>query len=129
MPDNLSHPTKVYRKNAGYSQEQAAELLNVSTRTLSRYESGEAIISIDILVKMSEIYNAPELLIVDNPAAITCMFARASKELPYVVDSLTEIFSDNYVDESEIGIFNKTLKEILKVKEACDLLLAYGSTL
>ena len=49
------------RKHAELSQETASELLNVSTRSLSDYENDYSTTPEDILARMSEVYNAPEL--------------------------------------------------------------------
>lgn len=48
------------REFAGLTQEQASERLNISVRSLANYESGYTIPN-DIVVRMSEVYNAPEL--------------------------------------------------------------------
>lgn len=44
------------RKECGYSQYKAAELLNVSPDSISRYENGTRVIPIDMLVAMSNLY-------------------------------------------------------------------------
>lgn len=44
------------------SREKAAELLGISTSSLANYELGVTkIVPVDIIVRMSELYNAPEL--------------------------------------------------------------------
>jgi len=46
------------RDDAGYTQEQAAPELNVSTRSLSDYEQGKTIVPEDVVLTMMDIYNA-----------------------------------------------------------------------
>ncbi|MFS8542113.1 MAG: helix-turn-helix transcriptional regulator, partial [Tissierellales bacterium] len=49
---------RIARKSAGYTQEEAAELLHVSPRSLSDYEQGKTIPPDDVVCKMVEIYGA-----------------------------------------------------------------------
>ena len=44
------------RKEAGYSQEKAAELLDIGLRTLQSYEEGERSPSFETAVKMADLY-------------------------------------------------------------------------
>lgn len=44
------------RKNAGYSQEQVAEMLGLSRQAVSKWESGQGKPEIDNVVKLTEIY-------------------------------------------------------------------------
>lgn len=45
------------RKNAGYSQEQVAEMLGLSRQAVSKWESGQGKPEIDNIVKLTEIYH------------------------------------------------------------------------
>lgn len=44
------------RVNAGYTQKKAAELANVSKKTLSAYEKGERLPKVDVLNTLCQIY-------------------------------------------------------------------------
>lgn len=48
---------KTLRREKGITQEQLAEILNVSGRTVSRWETGTNLPDLSILVKISEYYN------------------------------------------------------------------------
>lgn len=50
------NPFRRERRLAGLSQEKAAELLGISTRTLQKYERGKARPRFDMVVRMAEIY-------------------------------------------------------------------------
>ena len=52
----LAEKLKSARENAGYSQSQVAERLNISRQAVSRWENGRAYPDIDNLVVLSEIY-------------------------------------------------------------------------
>ena len=52
MPDKDKTIYKICREQAGYTQEQAAELLHISVRMLCRYESGEAVVPNDLVAGM-----------------------------------------------------------------------------
>ena len=57
MPDSGKSVYKICREQAGYTQEQAAELLHISVRMLCRYESGEAVVPNDVADGMVRLYN------------------------------------------------------------------------
>lgn len=44
------------------SRESASEQLNISVSTLANYELGQTTPPVDIITKMAELYNAPEIL-------------------------------------------------------------------
>lgn len=44
------------RVNAGYTQQEAAALANVSKKTLSSYEKGERLPKVDVLNTLCQIY-------------------------------------------------------------------------
>ena len=47
---------KELRTEKGYTQARLAQLLNIYDRTVSKYECGRGIPDIDILLKLSEIF-------------------------------------------------------------------------
>lgn len=49
---------KAARKAAGMTQEQAAELLHISVRSLAEYEAGRTIPPDDVVCRMIEVYKA-----------------------------------------------------------------------
>ena len=50
---------KAARVNANLSQDEAAELLNISKATLQNYESGRTIPQWDMVKKIGEVYKFP----------------------------------------------------------------------
>lgn len=60
MSNNRYFYYSACRGQAGYTQEQASELLNIAPRTLSAYENNGGVPD-DIVAKMAEIYNVPLL--------------------------------------------------------------------
>ena len=54
---NIAERLQELRKNAGYSQEQVAEMLGLSRQAVSKWESGQGKPEIDNIVKLTEIYN------------------------------------------------------------------------
>ena len=48
---------KTLRKEKGYTQAQIAEKMNVTNRTVSRWETGTNLPDIDIIIALSEIYD------------------------------------------------------------------------
>ena len=47
---------KELRKQKGLTQEQFAEIVNVSNRTVSRWENGNNLPDLDILIEISDYY-------------------------------------------------------------------------
>ena len=63
MTLTLAEKLKSARENAGYSQSQVAERLNISRQAVSRWENGRAYPDIDNLVVLSEIYKVYKVII------------------------------------------------------------------
>ena len=57
---------KELRKEKGLTQEQLAELMYVSDRTVSRWETGSNLPSLDILIRISDYYNVELSEILDG---------------------------------------------------------------
>lgn len=47
---------KAARVNAGYSQKQAAEVLNISNKTLCKWENGESVPNVRQVMSLCELY-------------------------------------------------------------------------
>ena len=52
-------PLVILRKNAGYSRNKAAVLLDIGLTTLTRYENGDNDVPFGIGEKMTVLYNVP----------------------------------------------------------------------
>lgn len=61
MSNTCENHYKSCRSTTHYTQEQAAELLHVSPRSLSDYENGHTRVPDDIVDKMATLYNSPLL--------------------------------------------------------------------
>lgn len=56
---DISEKILELRKSAGYSQEKLAELLHVSRQAVSKWESGAALPTLDNLIELSKLFQAP----------------------------------------------------------------------
>ena len=110
---------KTCRESAGIKQEDAAERLNVSCRTLSDYENGKARVPDDIVDKMLELYGSPLLAwwhlknnsvlgkylpdVFEPKTEVDMVFQGilAKDKLSPVIDGLKEIMADGVIDELE----------------------------
>ena len=54
------------RKNKGFTQEQAAEKLGISSRTISRWETGAYMPDISMLIDIAELYDVDIREIIDG---------------------------------------------------------------
>ena len=57
-PEELS-PLAAVRTKAGFSREEAAVYLRVSSRSLSFYENGQRNMTLDLCEDMAKLYNVP----------------------------------------------------------------------
>ena len=127
-----------YRKAAGMTQEYAAELLGVATRTLAAWERGESKPSDERVLSMVDIYTAPTLAIehlrattaiargilppvdaVPLPQAVCQLLGsiRTLEEI-HAEDRLLQIAADGHVDEIEAPDFARLLEELEPVMAA-----------
>lgn len=52
----LQNELKHYREKNNYSQEQIAQKINITQQAYSNYEKGKRLPSIEILIKLADIY-------------------------------------------------------------------------
>jgi len=103
---------KECRENANLSQEQAAELLHISVRSLSDYENGKTIPFDDVVESMVDIYHTRLLgwIHLRNTSSL------AMKCIPEVQEPRSEadILLQVIFSEDDILDIKKRMKEILK---------------
>lgn len=117
---------KIARRNACLSQEQASELLAISSRSLAYYEGGRQVPD-EIVAKMCIIYNAPVLGYVYlsimsevgrmilpkmTPAGISSSALTLRVNMKKAADMQTrldEVCCDDLVDKSEEAAFSECL--------------------
>jgi transcriptional regulator with XRE-family HTH domain len=120
------------RKVAGYTQEKAAELLNVSVESLRSYESGNRVPPNDVVAQMVDHYNSqivgiqhlrssgsfasqliPEVADQRLPESvmnlIACIYDFADIKLDR---QLINIAKDGIIDETERPMFDEAMKKI-----------------
>lgn len=100
--DYMGLPEKVLelRTNAGYSHEQLAQLLHVSTRGISRWESGAAQPTHDNLMELSRLFQVP-------------------------LDVLTGTKEESKATAAEQNLY----QELLRIRRSCTLALALAGIL
>lgn len=127
---------KMARKSAGLTQNEAAELLNVSVRSLADYETGRTVPPDDIVVAMVEVYKTgwlayghlknstlvgqkflPDLCINELPAAVINL-RKEIKDIFKAEDDIDNIVCDGKVDKKEKPVWDKIVKEINDVISA-----------
>lgn len=110
---------KTVRKSAGFTQERAAQLLNVSVDALRDYEQGQRPVPSDVASAMCDVYQAPylavqhlrlsselgrrvvpEIQLKDLPEAVLGVLAAVQKFVAKR-DALVEIASDGQISADE----------------------------
>ena len=139
----MADPNKIIymtcRESAGFTRERAAELLNVGTRTLARWELGESLPPDDIAYNMVMLYNSPYLAVqhlrlssrvVDFilPAIDDCSLQTAAIRLINRVllfaDShrdrqLLKIVEDGQITEDERPVLSDILIDLQEIVKTC----------
>ena len=145
MPDRDKTIYKTCREAAGYTQERAAELLNISVRHLARIEGGEQLPPDDIAYSMVMLYDSQYLAVQHLRRAsqlaasilppveqITLQTAaiRLYNSFARWADKrrdrqLMEIAEDGLIDDDERPIFEEIVRELGDlVKDFYELRLA-----
>lgn len=124
------------RNNAGLTQEQAAELLHISVRSLADYESGATTPNGDIVYDMVDIYDAnwlgyehlrqsskvgqrclPKLNITDLAQSVLSL-QKESTDVENIKPCMIKIASNGKVDDHEVERWEEVTKEILEMAGA-----------
>lgn len=124
------------REVAGFTQERAAELIDISVESIRAYETDRRIPPNETVAKMVEIYNAHYLAYIhlknSNPLAKELLpdveIRSVSQAVLYVqkelndalkqLDALVEIGCDNKVSKEERERFDEIMKELHDVVDA-----------
>ena len=77
---------KMLRKEKGLTQEQLAEILSVSGRTVSRWETGTNMPDLSILIQMAEFYEVEVKEILDGERKSEIMEKELKETLSKVAD-------------------------------------------
>ena len=135
---------KVCRVSAGFTQEQAAELLGVAPRTLSDYENDKARVPDDIVAAMADVYNAPLIVYyhlkhfsplgkylpeiqepqTNGDMAFQAIIAR--DELGPAVDCIKRLVADGVIDSDEESEFAECIHALRKVYGKILSVVAYA---
>ncbi len=124
---------KSARRTAGLTQEQAAEQLYISVRSIAEYEAGRTPPPDDVVCRMVDVYGAkhlaylhlkqstevgrrflPDLHILDLPRSVL----KLQKEVKDVTDinhRMVDVACDGTVDERERGEWRDIEKELLEM--------------
>ena len=133
MKENFTNIYKSARRDAGITQEQAAEQLYVSVRSLAEYEAGRTIPPCDVVCRMVEAYKAkhlaylhlkqstevgrrflPDLHILDLPRSVL----RLQKEVADVNGihrEMVEVVCDGMVEDHESETWQSIEKELMEM--------------
>lgn len=131
---------KSARKDSGMSIEAAAFRLHIGSRTLINYENGHSSIPPDVVLKMSEEYERPELCarycsevcpigqkhahkVEFRPLEGAVLgFVKEFKDVKSIKNRLIEIAEDGVICEKEIDEFQMILKEIDELSQKIEML-------
>lgn len=128
MKENFLNIYQAARIHAGFTQETASELLHLSTRTLSDYENGKYKVPDEMVVSMTEKYNAPwlPLMHLKNIAigvdlddvcfkelsGSTIGFQSSLSNIQDILRNLIDVVSDDEISTDEIPTVNKIQEKL-----------------
>jgi len=116
---------RTLRFNKGWKQEDVANMLGLSQQTISTYEDGTCPPSLDVLIKIAELFNVSTdyLLGVDNKSYVSKM-ELSLKSCPFLGgESLDEQTSNKLLEKrgtliGELKILRKAIDEINKTLDS-----------
>lgn len=100
---SIAERLKDLRKEAGYSQEQVAELLNVSRQAVSKWESAQGYPDIENIIKLAQMYEVSTdyLLLGEESPALTADEADISETGNLETDLSDIEFPETEIPQSE----------------------------
>ncbi len=127
---------QIARESAGFTQEKAAELLDISVESIRAYEGSRRVPPDKTVIKMIEIYGTqylayqhlktsaevgqiymPNVVLKDLPSAILCLHKEVTDFLK-CKDELIEIGCDGMITEEELPAYEKIMRVLEAVAEA-----------
>ncbi len=124
----LSEKISNLRKQKGWSQEELGEHLEVSRQSVSKWESGESIPSIDKIIRLSEIFNVTtDYLIKNDIKTLNDNLYDNEKEIQR---DIYDDINSNYHIKNDETIYRKTsyneVKEYLNVLQIASSKISFG---
>lgn len=95
MPENFRNIYKIARRAAGYTQEAAAEMMNLSVESLRAYETGRRIPAGDVVLQMVFCYDAQRLAV------------QHLQETSVLFNSVVPHLEERNVLETAVRIYNR----------------------
>lgn len=127
--DEVGKRLSILRKKKGMSQDELAEKLNVTSQAVSKWECGQALPGLELLLELSWLYDISINCLIEENSEVT--EKRASKEvmLPYEIESLvkdkkqrklvssiSEYFSQAELEDIVKDISNENLKFLVSIE-------------
>lgn len=137
MQEKCKSVLKMFRERAGFTQEKAAEQLNISVHSLSNYETftletGKNAPPEDIVLAMADLYEIPflpifhlkentrigqlffsEVELLDLPLAFLKLQAELEDIRP-LEDPMRKVVLNNRIDDNEVEISDIFIKELME---------------
>ena len=144
MSNECENLYKLCRTSAGLTQEQAAEVLAISPRTLSDYENEKTRVPDDIVDIMSRHYKAPllawwhlrntsvlgkylpDVVMPQTNGDMIAQLSIAEWRLKQVVDDIQRIMEDGKVEEDEKQDFRKAIEFVRQVNSKLLSVIVYA---
>jgi transcriptional regulator with XRE-family HTH domain len=135
---------KICRTNRRLTQEEAADRLNVATRTLSDYENGHARVPDDIVDAMCDLYNAPilawwhlkhatklgkrlpDVVVPLTNGDVTAQLCLSERRLTQVVADIQAILWDGVISEDEKPEYDCAMESIRQINAKLLSVLVYS---
>ena len=127
MDNVLKEKLKYARKKAGLTQKRAAELLQVHSQTITKYELGENKPSLKMLKKLAELYKVdPGWLLREETGPIESQSGPIASKIGGIVDEIRDATSPSERTRNDLidvlKELNEARKEIAFLKEQIMLL-------
>lgn len=135
---------KLCRNSAGFTQEQAAEILHVAPRTLSDYENGKVRVPDDIVDVMSREYKAPllawhhlkttsvlgkylpDVVMPQTNGDLIAQLSMAEWRLKQVVEDIQRIMENGKVEDYEKQDFQSAIEYVRQINSKLLSVIIYA---
>ena len=121
MNENNSIGSKIVilRAGAGWTQQQLAEKLNTSQRTVAAWESGDAVPRKTMQVKIARLFDLPENYFLQMPSEDGKVKAEEDAAQKKLMQALDKAFAETGITmtEEKKSLFVNSLQDVLDIKK------------
>lgn len=117
--NNIGSQIVILRAGAGWTQQQLAEKLNTSQRTIAAWESGDAVPRKTMQVKIARIFGLPENYFFQMPSEAEKEKAEEDEVQKKLMQALDKAAAETGLNMTEVqkSMFMDSLQDVFDIKK------------